>query len=101
MLLAGNGNGCVPLDVVALDAMRLLLEVLGEVPPDDVTAISQSLLGKLVAKDEDSYRYLAESIRMHPDQQALKALMQGAGFGHVDVHDLNAGVVALHVGVKC
>jgi demethylmenaquinone methyltransferase / 2-methoxy-6-polyprenyl-1,4-benzoquinol methylase len=59
------------------------------------------LIGKLVAKDADSYRYLAESIRMHPDQQALKALMKGAGFGHVDVHNLNAGVVALHVGVKC
>ena len=59
------------------------------------------LLGKLVAKDADSYRYLAESIRMHPDQQALKALMKDAGFGHVDVHNLNAGVVALHVGVKC
>jgi demethylmenaquinone methyltransferase/2-methoxy-6-polyprenyl-1,4-benzoquinol methylase len=59
------------------------------------------LIGKLVAKDADSYRYLAESIRMHPDQQALKALMKGAGFGHVDVHNLNAGLVALHVGVKC
>jgi demethylmenaquinone methyltransferase / 2-methoxy-6-polyprenyl-1,4-benzoquinol methylase len=59
------------------------------------------LMGKLVAKDEDSYRYLAESIRMHPDQQALKALMKDAGFGHVDVHNLSAGVVALHVGVKC
>ena len=59
------------------------------------------LIGKLVAKDESSYRYLAESIRMHPDQQTLKALMKDAGFGHVDVHNLNAGVVALHVGVKC
>ena len=59
------------------------------------------LIGKFVAKDSDSYRYLAESIRMHPDQQALKDMMKGAGFGHVDVHNLNAGVVALHVGVKC
>lgn len=58
-------------------------------------------LGKLVAGDADSYRYLAESIRMHPDQQTLKAMMKGAGFGHVDVHDLAAGVVALHVGIKC
>jgi demethylmenaquinone methyltransferase/2-methoxy-6-polyprenyl-1,4-benzoquinol methylase len=58
-------------------------------------------LGKLVAGDADSYRYLAESIRVHPDQQALKAMMKGAGFGHVDVHNLSAGVVALHVGVKC
>jgi len=59
------------------------------------------LMGKLVAKDEQSYRYLAESIRMHPDQAALKGLMQGAGFGHVDVHNLAGGIVALHVGIKC
>jgi demethylmenaquinone methyltransferase/2-methoxy-6-polyprenyl-1,4-benzoquinol methylase len=58
-------------------------------------------LGRLVARDEDSYRYLAESIRRHPDQAALKAMMKAAGFGHVDVHNLNAGVVALHVGIKC
>jgi demethylmenaquinone methyltransferase/2-methoxy-6-polyprenyl-1,4-benzoquinol methylase len=58
-------------------------------------------LGKLVAGDADSYRYLAESIRMHPDQQALAAMMKEAGFGHVDVHNLTAGVVALHVGVRC
>jgi demethylmenaquinone methyltransferase/2-methoxy-6-polyprenyl-1,4-benzoquinol methylase len=58
-------------------------------------------LGRLVAGDADSYRYLAESIRMHPDQAALKSMMKGAGFGHVDVHNLAAGVVALHVGIKC
>ncbi|NRF69082.1 bifunctional demethylmenaquinone methyltransferase/2-methoxy-6-polyprenyl-1,4-benzoquinol methylase UbiE [Aquincola sp. S2] len=58
-------------------------------------------LGKLVAGDGGSYRYLAESIRMHPDQQTLKAMMKSAGFGHVDVHNLTAGVVALHVGIKC
>ena len=58
-------------------------------------------LGQWVAGDADSYRYLAESIRMHPSQQELKAMMQVAGFGHVDVHNLTAGVVALHVGVKC
>ena len=58
-------------------------------------------LGRLVVGDADSYRYLAESIRMHPDQQALKAMMKAVGFGHVDVHDLAAGVVALHVGIKC
>ncbi|HEY0818759.1 MAG TPA: bifunctional demethylmenaquinone methyltransferase/2-methoxy-6-polyprenyl-1,4-benzoquinol methylase UbiE [Rhizobacter sp.] len=59
------------------------------------------LLGKLVAGDSESYRYLAESIRMHPGQQELKAMMKAAGFGHVDVHNLSAGVVALHVGIKC
>jgi demethylmenaquinone methyltransferase / 2-methoxy-6-polyprenyl-1,4-benzoquinol methylase len=58
-------------------------------------------VGKLVTGDADSYRYLAESIRMHPGQQELKALMKTAGFGHVDVHNLSTGVVALHVGLKC
>ncbi|MGE0347741.1 bifunctional demethylmenaquinone methyltransferase/2-methoxy-6-polyprenyl-1,4-benzoquinol methylase UbiE [Hydrogenophaga sp.] len=58
-------------------------------------------LGGLVAGDEASYRYLAESIRMHPGQEELRQMMKGAGFGHVDVHNLSAGVVALHVGIKC
>ena len=58
-------------------------------------------LGKWVAGDSESYRYLAESIRMHPGQEELKAMMKTAGFGHVDVHNLSAGVVALHVGIKC
>jgi demethylmenaquinone methyltransferase/2-methoxy-6-polyprenyl-1,4-benzoquinol methylase len=59
------------------------------------------VLGKLIANDADSYRYLAESIRMHPPQAELKAMMKSAGFGHVDVHNLTAGVVALHAGIKC
>jgi len=58
-------------------------------------------LGQWVAGDGDSYRYLAESIRLHPTQDELKSMMKGAGFGHVDVHNLSAGVVALHVGIKC
>jgi demethylmenaquinone methyltransferase/2-methoxy-6-polyprenyl-1,4-benzoquinol methylase len=58
-------------------------------------------LGKLVANDDTSYRYLAESIRMHPDQDALKVLMHQSGFGHVDYHNLTGGMVALHVGIKC
>ena len=55
-------------------------------------------LGRLVAGDEASYRYLAESIRMHPDQATLKAMMEQAGFDRVEVHNLSAGVVALHMG---
>jgi demethylmenaquinone methyltransferase/2-methoxy-6-polyprenyl-1,4-benzoquinol methylase len=55
-------------------------------------------IGRLVAKDDASYRYLAESIRMHPDQATLKAMMEQAGFGRVEVHNLTAGVVALHLG---
>ena len=58
-------------------------------------------IGQWVAGDAQSYRYLAESIRMHPDQDELKTMMKSAGFGHVDVHNLSAGVVALHVGIKC
>jgi demethylmenaquinone methyltransferase / 2-methoxy-6-polyprenyl-1,4-benzoquinol methylase len=58
-------------------------------------------IGQAVAKDEASYRYLAESIRMHPDQKALKALLHKGGFGHVDYHNLTGGVAALHVAIKC
>ena len=58
-------------------------------------------IGELVARDGECYRYLAESIRMHPGQAELKAMMKTAGFGHVDVHNLSAGMVALHVGIKC
>jgi demethylmenaquinone methyltransferase/2-methoxy-6-polyprenyl-1,4-benzoquinol methylase len=58
-------------------------------------------VGRFVAGDADSYRYLAESIRMHPDQETLKQMMKAAGFGHVDVHNMTGGVVALHVGIKC
>ena len=58
------------------------------------------LIGKLVAKDADSYRYLAESIRMHPDQETLKRMLIDAGFARVDYHNLSAGVVALHKGYK-
>jgi len=57
-------------------------------------------MGALVAKDADSYRYLAESIRMHPDQETLKGMMAEAGFQRVDYYNLNAGVVALHLGYK-
>ncbi|WP_454722061.1 bifunctional demethylmenaquinone methyltransferase/2-methoxy-6-polyprenyl-1,4-benzoquinol methylase UbiE [Delftia acidovorans] len=58
-------------------------------------------MGKLVAGDDASYRYLAESIRMHPGQEDLKRLMQECGFGHVDYHNMTGGIAALHVGIKC
>lgn len=57
-------------------------------------------MGKLFAKDADSYQYLAESIRMHPDQETLKQMMLDAGLGKVDYYNLAAGVVALHKGWK-
>jgi demethylmenaquinone methyltransferase / 2-methoxy-6-polyprenyl-1,4-benzoquinol methylase len=55
-------------------------------------------LGRVIAGDAASYRYLAESIRMHPDQATLKLMMEQAGFDRVEVHNLSAGVVALHLG---
>jgi demethylmenaquinone methyltransferase/2-methoxy-6-polyprenyl-1,4-benzoquinol methylase len=58
------------------------------------------VLGKLVAKDADSYRYLAESIRMHPDQETLKSMMAAAGFAAVEYFNLAAGVVAVHRALK-
>jgi demethylmenaquinone methyltransferase/2-methoxy-6-polyprenyl-1,4-benzoquinol methylase len=58
-------------------------------------------IGQWIAGDAESYRYLAESIRVHPAQAELKSMMKAAGFAHVDVHNLAAGVVALHVGIKC
>jgi demethylmenaquinone methyltransferase/2-methoxy-6-polyprenyl-1,4-benzoquinol methylase len=57
-------------------------------------------LGKYVAKDEAAYRYLAESIRMHPDQETLKSMMEAAGLARVEYFNLTAGVVALHRGYK-
>ncbi|HEY7803707.1 MAG TPA: bifunctional demethylmenaquinone methyltransferase/2-methoxy-6-polyprenyl-1,4-benzoquinol methylase UbiE [Orrella sp.] len=57
-------------------------------------------LGRQVAKDEDSYRYLAESIRMHPDQETLKSMMQQAGMNRVQYFNLSAGIVAVHEGVR-
>ncbi len=57
-------------------------------------------IGKLITNDADSYRYLAESIRMHPDQDTLKQMMQNAGFEPCDYFNLSAGIVALHRGYK-
>jgi demethylmenaquinone methyltransferase/2-methoxy-6-polyprenyl-1,4-benzoquinol methylase len=57
-------------------------------------------LGQLITQDAESYRYLAESIRMHPDQDTLKEMMKNAGFGHCDYHNLTGGIVALHRGYK-
>lgn len=58
------------------------------------------LMGQLITNDADSYRYLAESIRMHPDQDTLKNMMIDAGFTSCDYHNMTGGIVALHIGVK-
>jgi len=57
-------------------------------------------IGKWVAKDRDSYQYLVESIRKHPDQETLKRLMQNAGFSQVSYYNLSGGIVAVHKGYK-
>ncbi len=58
------------------------------------------LMGKLIAKDAESYQYLAESIRMHPDQETLQQMMYDAGFAKVKYHNLTLGITALHKGYK-
>ncbi|NOR41190.1 MAG: bifunctional demethylmenaquinone methyltransferase/2-methoxy-6-polyprenyl-1,4-benzoquinol methylase UbiE [Gammaproteobacteria bacterium] len=57
-------------------------------------------LGRMIAKDESSYRYLAESIRMHPDQKTLQSMLQQAGLERCDYHNLTGGIVAVHRGYK-
>jgi len=100
---------------VALSEMRRVLKPGGKLLVLEFSKVAKPLekaydwysfnvlpqLGKLVAGDDASYRYLAESIRMHPTQEELKALMKNSGFGHVDYHNLTGGIVALHVGIKC
>ena len=58
------------------------------------------LMGRLVARDADSYRYLAESIRMHPDQETLKGMMEQAGYARCQFYNLTGGIVAVHRGYK-
>lgn len=58
------------------------------------------LMGRLIARDADSYKYLAESIRMHPDQETLLGMMEEAGFSRCEYHNMTGGVVAVHRGIK-
>jgi len=58
------------------------------------------MMGKLITNDAESYRYLAESIRMHPDQETLKGMFESAGFANCEYHNLTGGIVALHKGIK-
>ena len=58
------------------------------------------VMGRLVAGDKESYQYLAESIRMHPDQETLQSMMENAGFLRCDYHNMTGGVVAVHRGFK-
>lgn len=88
-------GGCL----VVLEFSRVRLEPLRRVY-DAYSFNVLPLLGRLVAGDEASYRYLAESIRRHPDQETLKAMMEQAGFERVRYYNLSEGIVALHKGYK-
>ncbi len=99
---------------IALKEMQRVLKVGGRLLVLEFSKVWQSLeklydaysfkllpfMGKIFAKDEASYQYLAESIRMHPDQETLKQMMLDAGLSKVDYYNLSAGVVALHKGYK-
>lgn len=99
---------------IALDEMRRVLKVGGRLLVLEFSKVWSPLsklydaysfkllplMGKLLAKDAESYQYLAESIRMHPDQETLKTMMTEAGLSRVDYYNLAAGVVALHKGYK-
>ena len=85
--------------VIILEFSRVAIPVLKEIY-DLYSFKLIPMLGKLVAKDRDSYQYLVESIRKHPDQEGLKKMMQDAGFRRVTYYNLSGGVVAIHKGYK-
>ncbi|MFZ9035898.1 MAG: bifunctional demethylmenaquinone methyltransferase/2-methoxy-6-polyprenyl-1,4-benzoquinol methylase UbiE [Francisellaceae bacterium] len=85
--------------LMVLEFSKPLLPVLSRIY-DDYSFKVLPIMGRLIANDADSYRYLAESIRRHPDQETLKQMMLDGGFDRVDYHNLSAGIVALHIGYK-
>lgn len=85
--------------LLVLEFSKPLLDPLSKVY-DQYSFKVLPLLGRVVAKDEASYRYLAESIRMHPDQATLKGMMENAGFERVQVYNLTGGIVAVHRGFR-
>ena len=85
--------------LLVLEFSKPLLPLLSKVY-DAYSFTALPLLGKLVANDSESYRYLAESIRQHPDQETLLGMMQQAGFERCSYHNMTGGIVALHKGYK-
>lgn len=85
--------------LLVLEFSKPVLPLLGKAY-DAYSFTALPLMGKLVANDAQSYRYLAESIRMHPDQQTLESMLQSAGFSQTSYVNLTGGVVALHKGYK-
>ena len=85
--------------IIILEFSSLVLPVLGKLY-DRYSFDIIPAVGKWVAKDADSYRYLVESIRKHPDQETLKKMMEHAGFSRVSYYNLSGGIVAVHKGYK-
>ena len=85
--------------LLVVEFSKPLSPVLGKVY-DEYSFRLLPLMGKLVAQDEESYRYLAESIRMHPDQKTLQGMMETAGLARVQVYNLSGGIVAVHRGYR-
>ena len=85
--------------LLVLEFSKPVLPLLGKVY-DTYSFNAIPKIGKLVTGDEVSYQYLVESIRKHPDQESLKAMMLEAGFDEVRCHNLSAGIVALHIGFR-
>ncbi len=85
--------------VLVLEFSRVTLDLLRRIY-DSYSFHAIPAMGKLVLQDPDSYRYLVESIRMHPDQDSLKTMLEEAGFSRVDYLNLSGGIVALHQGYK-
>ena len=85
--------------VIILEFSRVVVPVFNRIY-DQYSFKLIPILGKLVAKDQDSYQYLVESIRKHPDQEGLKSMMEDAGFCRVSYYNLSGGVVAIHKGYK-
>ena len=85
--------------LIVLEFSSLVLPVLGKLY-DRYSFDVIPAIGKWVAKDRNSYRYLVESIRRHPDQETLKSMMEDAGLSQVTYYNLSGGVVAVHTGYK-
>ncbi|WP_395946150.1 bifunctional demethylmenaquinone methyltransferase/2-methoxy-6-polyprenyl-1,4-benzoquinol methylase UbiE [Caedibacter taeniospiralis] len=85
--------------LLVLEFSKPIMPLLGEIY-DQYSFKILPFMGQLIAQDADSYRYLAESIRKHPDQEILKQMMLRAGFDKVEYQNMTGGVVALHMGVK-
>ncbi|AJI45847.1 bifunctional demethylmenaquinone methyltransferase/2-methoxy-6-polyprenyl-1,4-benzoquinol methylase UbiE [Francisella tularensis] len=85
--------------LLVLEFSKPIIPLLSKVY-DEYSFKALPFLGKIITQDAESYKYLAESIRKHPDQQTLKQMMYDAGFDNVEYQNMSGGIVALHIGYK-